>query len=101
MVKKTKVMVKKTKEEVFMHHPKINGWQKVVLSLPAMLSVSWVFYLQYNRSAFAYNGMELLSPVNTTPLMIALIIFTIGYLIFLLLMFSENIHDFIWRRLGH
>jgi len=91
----------KAKEEAFKHHPKMSGWQKVVLSLPAILSASWVFYLQYNRSTYAYNGMELLSPANTTPLMIALIIFTIGYLIFLLLMFSENIHDFLWRRLGH
>lgn len=100
MVKKVKE-VKKIKEEVFKHHPKMRRWQKMLLGLPVLLSVSWIFYLQYDKYTYAYSGMELLSPSNTTPLMIALIIFTIGYIIFLLLMFSENIQDFIWRRLGH
>ncbi len=93
-------MIKKVREEVFKHRPPIEKWKKIVLFSPALLSVSWIFYLQYQK-AFPYYGMELLSPADTTPLMIALIIFTIGYIIFLLLMFSENIHDFILRRLGH
>ncbi len=94
-------MVKRVREEVFKHRPKMEGWKKILLILPVLMSVSWIVYLQYDKYVYSYYGMELLSPVNTTPLMIALIIFTIGYLLFLLLMFSENIHDFIWRRLGH
>ena len=94
-------MVKKVKNDVLKHRPKMKAFEKIVLFLPLLLSVSWIFYLQYARYTNAYYGMELLSPANTTPLMIALIIFTIGYAIFLILMFSENLHDFIWRRLGH
>lgn len=94
-------MAKKVREEVFKHRPKMEMWKKIVLILPVLISVSWIVYLQYNMYNYAYYGMELLSPANTTPLMIALIIFTIGYIIFLLLMFSENIQDFILRRLGH
>lgn len=94
-------MAKKAKEEVLKHHPKMKAWEKTVLFLPLLLSVSWIFYLQYTKYTNAYYGIELLSPANTAPLMIALVIFTIGYVIFLVLMFSENLHDFIWRRLGH
>ena len=94
-------MVKKVREEVFKKHPKLDMWKKVVLGLPVLLSASWMFYLQYSRQTYAYSGMELLSPANTTPLLIALIIFTIGYLIFLLLMFSENIKEFFVKKSGH
>ena len=94
-------MVKKVREEAFKHRPKMEIWKKIVLVLPLLMSASWIFYLQYIEQSYVYYGMELLAPADTMPLMIALIIFTIGYVVFLLLMFSENIHDFIWRRLGH
>ena len=90
--------MKKVREEVFKHHPKIRRWEKIVLMLPVLLSATWMFYLQYNQQA--YYGMELLSPANTAPLMIALIIFTIGYVIFLFMMFSENLQNIIWRWVG-
>jgi len=93
--------MKKIREEAFKHRPRMEMWKKVVLFLPILMSVSWIVYLQYIGQNYAYYGMELLAPADTTPLMIALIIFTIGYVVFLLLMFSENIHDFIGRRLGH
>ncbi len=92
--------MKKVREEAFKHRPKMEMWKRIVLFLPILMSVSWMVYLQYQK-AYPYYGMELLAPVDTTPLMIALIIFTIGYILFLALMFSENIHDFIWRWLGH
>ena len=91
--------MKKVREEVFKHHPKIRTWEKVVLVLPVLLSGAWMFYLQYGQKA--YYGIELLSPTNTTPLMIALIIFTIGYIIFLLMMFSENLQEMIMRLIKH
>ena len=86
------------KKEAFKHHPKMSLWKKVVLGLPVLLSMSWIFYLQ---AAPADYGGELLAPVNPAPLIAALVIFTIGYVIFLFLMFSENIQDFLWRRIGH
>lgn len=91
----------KVRKEVFKHKPKIETWKKILLALPILLSLSCIFYLQYNQQVSAYYGMELLSPANTAPLMIALIIFTIGYVLFLVLMFSENIQEVIWRFLRH
>ncbi len=94
-------MVKKVREEVFKKHPQMDMWKKVVLGLPVLLSASWIFYLQYQQQIYIYSGMELLAPADTTPLLIALILFTLGYVVFLVLMFSDNIHDFIWKWLGH
>ncbi|MBW2989574.1 DUF687 domain-containing protein [Candidatus Woesearchaeota archaeon] len=84
-------MAKTIKEEVFNHHPKMGMGKKILLILPALLSVSWIFYLGYNPSP--YYGAELLSPSKTAPLIIALAIFTVGYIIFLMFMFSEDIRD--------
>jgi len=83
----------KTREEAFKHSPKMEAWKKVLLGMPVLLSTSWMFYIQYNQRA--YSGMELLSPSNTAPLMIALVLFTVGYMIFLSMMFSENIKEFL------
>lgn len=87
------------KEEAFKHKPKMEIWKKVLLGMPVLLSTSWMFYLQYNQRA--YSGMELLSPANTAPLMIALILFTIGYVIFMIMMFSENIREFLAGKSRH
>lgn len=94
-------MVKKVREEVFKSHPGFSRAKKIILMLPILLSVSWILYLQFSPEVYVYSGRELLSPVDTTPLMIALVIFTIGYIVFLLMMFSENLHDIIWKWLGH
>lgn len=95
------LMVKKVREEVFNKHPKLEIWKKTILGLPILLSASWIFYLQYNKQVYTYYGMELLAPADTTPLMIALIIFTMGYVIFLLMMFSENIKEFFAKKVKH
>ena len=89
--------MKKVKEEAFKHSPKIEPWKKVIMGLPLLFSVSWIFFLQYNK----VTGTELLSPAESAPLMIALIIFTIGYVIFLFLMFSENIKEFFEKKAKH
>jgi len=90
-------MKKGIREEVFKHPPAMGLGKKMVLSLPIILSLSWIFYLKSNQLAYV-NGAELLSPANSTPLMVALMIFTIGYIIFLLLMFSENIKEFFSKK---
>jgi len=84
-------MKKGIREEVFKHHPKIGIWKKLVLGLPVLLSGAWIFYLGYGRQI---GGGELLAPANPTPLIVALVLFTIGYIIFLLMIFSENIKEF-------
>ena len=88
----------KVREEAFKHSPKMEMWKKVVLMLPVLLSVSGIFYLRYNQNVYRYYGTELLSPANTAPLMIALVLFTIGYVIFILMMFSENIREYFVNR---
>ncbi|MEA2037333.1 MAG: hypothetical protein U9O94_07520 [Nanoarchaeota archaeon] len=92
-------MGKKVREEVFKNHPRMSKGKKTVLTLPIVLSVAWMFYLQFGRSLPV--GGELLAPVDTTPLMVALGIFVLGYVIFLMLMFSENMEKFLWRFIRH
>lgn len=89
---------KKLREEVFKKRPKMGIGKKIILALPVLLGVSWIFYLQYGPKGY---GGELLSPANTMPLVIALIIFVVGYMLFLLLMFSEGVERFLWRLMGH
>lgn len=96
-----KKIVLRKKEEAFKHTPKMMMWKKVILGLPVLLSASWMMYLQYNKGVYAYYGTELLSPANTAPLMVALILFTIGYVVFLMMMFSENIREFFAKRAKH
>ena len=94
---------KHAKEEVFKTRPKIGPGKKLVLFLPLLLSLSWIIYFGYTQQTYVKYGYggELLAPSGITPLMIALIIFTMGYILFLFLMFSENIQDFIWRWARH
>ncbi|HZX45397.1 MAG TPA: hypothetical protein VFF28_06985 [Candidatus Nanoarchaeia archaeon] len=86
------------KKEILRHRPKMQAWKKVVLLLPALLSASWIIFLKYQQSTYVN---EMLAPASTGPLIIALAIFTGGYLVFLMLMFSDSIHDTIWKLLGH
>ena len=92
---------KRKQKERFTHHPKMELWKKAVLALPIALSLSWAAYLRYMQLGYPVYGAELFAPQDTTPLMIALIIFTMGYIIFLLMMFSENIKALFLRRAEH
>ena len=92
---------KKVREEAFKRHPKMGMGKKIILLLPVLLSASWIFYLKYGPKVYGGAAGELLSPANTMPIIIALIIFTVGYVVFLLLMFSENVENIIWRIIRH
>ena len=63
--------------------------QKVLLFVPVLLSVSWIVFLQ---GGDAIAG-EQFAPASTGALLLALVIFTVGYLLFLLLLFSDDIKD--------
>lgn len=63
--------------------------QKVVLSLPVLLSGSWIVLLQQGSPIVG----EQFAPASTSSLLIALVIFTLGYLLFLLLLFSDDLKD--------
>ncbi|MFH0876139.1 MAG: hypothetical protein V1859_09455 [archaeon] len=65
--------------------------------LPMVLSAAWLVFLTMpaKPSRFA------LSPSRVTPLTIGLIIFMLGYVAFLFMMFSEDIKDFYEHSLKH
>ncbi|MBI2139598.1 hypothetical protein HYU14_01630 [Candidatus Woesearchaeota archaeon] len=71
-------------------HPLMQPWKKFILGMPLALSVSWMVYLRLQ--AARYSG-ELLSPLPTRPLMIALLIFSLGYVLFLVLLFSDDLRS--------
>ena len=72
---------------------------KAILILPAILSLGWIGYISYRSKnpLISEGGILLSPPVDTNMLMVALSIFTVGYVVFLLMMFSEDIKDFFSR----
>ncbi len=82
-------------EDILNYKPKIGVFKKIVLALPLFLSITWISFLVYNRTP---AGTGMLSPDEITPLILTLIAFTIGYLIFLLLMFSEEIKEIFYKK---
>ncbi|MBU0629277.1 MAG: hypothetical protein KKC75_08885 [Nanoarchaeota archaeon] len=93
-------MRKRIKKEAIIHHPKLSAGKKIILSLPVVMSVSWMIYLQYvryNYMTYGYSG-EMMAPASIMPVMTALILFTAGYILFLAMMFSENIKEYFANR---
>ncbi len=77
--------------------PKLKTFTKVVLSLPAVLSLAWIGLEVRNRGVA--SGEVLLSPpVDNNMLIAALILFTSGYIFFIMMIFSEDIKDFFFKR---
>lgn len=66
----------------------------IALALPLVAASSFAIVLRSYR--LSYNG--LLSPPHAQPLFIALIIFSIGYIIFLGFLFSDNIMELFHRK---
>jgi len=72
----------------------------ITIFLPLILSVAWLILL---TSQTTPSGV-LLSPSRTRPIVSALVIFIIGYLIFMFLIFYENISEILnsfWKRFHH
>ena len=67
----------------------------ILLFLPLIIAVSLLVYLKMSHP-LALG--EQLSPAENGPLFIGILIFTAGYLIFLGMLFSENIIDIIKKR---
>ena len=61
--------------------------------LPLVLAIVWLVYIRVTKT----RGVEgtFLSPINNTPLIIALIIFVVGYLLFLFMLFFSDIKEMI------
>ena len=80
--------------------PKMCFGKRLVLSLPLLLSMGWITYIQVGKSTIQ-PGNELLAPADSGMLLMALSIFTVGYFLFLLLMFSEDIKKFFSKKHKH
>lgn len=66
--------------------------------LPLVLGSAWLVMLSGGPRG---GGAFLLSPARSTPLVIGLVIFMIGYVAFLSMMFSEDIKDFYEHLVKH
>ena len=76
--------------------PPMKPFTKIVAFIPLVISVSWMLYLNHFSKVPLPSG-ELLAPASAKPLFIALLIFSLGYAGFLLLMFSDDIKEFFGR----
>ncbi|MFH1642330.1 MAG: hypothetical protein ABIC04_05535 [Nanoarchaeota archaeon] len=76
---------------------------KTILVLPAVLSTGWLAYINYQSKhpIIGADNVQLSPPVDSGMLIAALSMFTVGYIVFLLLMFSEEIGDFIKKYQKH
>ncbi len=83
------------------NHQKMGMWKRIVLALPILISLSLILTMSHQSQTATSNEVELLASADVTPLMVSLIIFTIGYIIFLLLMFSEEIKVFFKKEVKH
>ena len=87
----------KTKHKHRKHRGMLKGGSKAkkvafvfTALLPLVLGGLWLGVLV----AGPETGVADLSPSRSTPLVIALVIFMMGYVVFLSIMFSEDIKDF-------
>jgi len=72
---------------------------KIVLAMPLVLSFGWIAYLnmQIRNPVIGEEGALFAPPIDNTALMTVLVLFSVGYLCFLLMMFSEDIREFFGR----
>ena len=68
-----------------------------LLILPLLIAIFMLFYLKISWTIVAQNG-EKMSPIENKPLFVGLVIFTVGYLFFLGMLFSENIIEIFNKR---
>ncbi|MCK5283394.1 MAG: hypothetical protein KAK00_08360 [Nanoarchaeota archaeon] len=68
-----------------------------LLMLPLFVSVSLLTYLRVSWQVEIAPG-EMLSPIEDKPLFVGLLIFALGYLFFLGMLFSDNIQELFNKR---
>jgi polyferredoxin len=70
---------------------------RIMLFLPLMLSVAWLVYIKFTEQTGPYGFLS--PPVDNTPLIIGLVLFAAGYLIFLGLLFASDVKEWFeeWR----
>ena len=84
-------------KEILSQHPPLEGWKKVILFLPIVMGMSWVLFLRFQSSITPQITGEIFAPGSTQPLFMALSLFIIGYVLFLFIMFSDDITDYLHK----
>lgn len=73
-------------------------WKKIIIAIlvliPIILGFLWWNYIREAERAALGN---FLAPVDNTPIIITLVIFMGGYILFLFGMFYDNINDFVYK----
>ena len=90
---------KKLEEIVVVERRKERIMKNIILFLPLVLSVGWVIQIKLRQTLII--GNEMLSPIDTKPLLTSLALFIVGYIFFLFLMFSDDIKSFLVRKHKH
>ena len=85
---------KRLEEIVAVERSKELRLKNIILFLPLVLSVGWMIQIKLTQRFVPPGAGELFSPIQTQPLIISLILFVVGYVFFLLLMFSDDIKSF-------
>lgn len=65
----------------------------MLLFLPLALAVAWLAYLKLTTEAVGIGAGTFFSPLENKPIIVGLVIFALGYLFFLGMMFSTNIRN--------
>ena len=91
---------KKLEEIVITERRREKIAKNIILFLPLVLSVGWAAQIKLSQS-YQILGGEMLSPVDARPLLTSLMLFILGYVFFLFLMFSDDLKDFFARVKKH
>ena len=74
-------------------------WKIVSLLMPLFIAIAWlILVLSVNRTFTVAGGAQLAPVADIEPLVIGLSIFIIGYMLFMAMMFSEDIMNFFEER---
>ncbi|MBW2980440.1 hypothetical protein KY360_03425 [Candidatus Woesearchaeota archaeon] len=66
----------------------------IALLMPLIIAMVWLIYVIVSSKTFTLAGGARLAPIrDTTPLIIGLCVFIGGYMLFMFMMFSEDIKE--------
>ena len=74
---------------------------RILAAVPVLISVVWLIYVIATKKSVALGqaGLMLAPMRETTPLIAGLVIFTVGYIMFLHIVFGEQIKRWIVKNM--
>ncbi|MBW2984351.1 hypothetical protein KY361_04505 [Candidatus Woesearchaeota archaeon] len=71
----------------------------IALSLPLVIAVVWLIFILAANKTFTLAGGAQLAPVrDMEPLIIGLSVFIVGYVLFIVMMFYDDIKEMFWKK---